>query len=233
MLPSSIVIGLPRAGTTFLYDCIRAEGNAFVPVAKDVLFFDREFDRGLKWYSSFFEDAEPGQTAIDISHGYFFHPAAPHRVERTMPEARLTLIIRDPADWVVSMVRRQLTFGQHGQKATVDSALSAAPQLLASAHFSHLVQNWMTAFGDRLQILLFDSLSEDPLSFYQTFAEHAGYEATIEALPSNRKPVTARAIFETEQGDPAHCSRTSCSRPRPVRRLGKGSRRHPAASVPA
>ena len=55
MLPNFIGIGVPRAGTTWLHELLDMHPDVAVPQRrKEVHFFDRYYDKGMAWYSSFF-----------------------------------------------------------------------------------------------------------------------------------------------------------------------------------
>ena len=58
--PTFLGIGVPRAGSTWLYRLMESHPAIWVPPQRtEVHFFDRYFDRGFDWYAQFFPRASP------------------------------------------------------------------------------------------------------------------------------------------------------------------------------
>ncbi len=47
MLPNFLVLGTYRAGTTWLHEVLRQHPQVFLPPEKELMFFNRHYDRGL------------------------------------------------------------------------------------------------------------------------------------------------------------------------------------------
>lgn len=102
--------GMPRAGTTYVYEALRSHPGVYLPYRKELSFFSMRYDRGESWYESFFNDSKPGQVCADISPDYFVHADANVRIRRYAPDAKIVLAIRDPASWAVSFHRHLQTY---------------------------------------------------------------------------------------------------------------------------
>jgi hypothetical protein len=141
MLPSFLVIGAQRAGTTSLFDALRRHpdvrgptaGEDFVRLKKEVHFFDHRFDNGIDWYRSFFPltfrrrmaRRRGGDLVVGESTPYYlFHPEVPARVAATLPDVRLIAVLRDP-------VERAYSHYQHRRRAGYEKKLSFAEALAA------------------------------------------------------------------------------------------------------
>jgi hypothetical protein len=105
ILPSIVVIGAQRAGSTSLFYALARHPHVARPATKEVHFFDDHFWRGPGWYRSFFPLSAWRERArrrhrdligVDATPSYLFHPAAPARAAATVPDARLLVILRDP-----------------------------------------------------------------------------------------------------------------------------------------
>ena len=59
--PDFVVAGFPRCGTTWLYEVLRLHPSVFLPVRKEINFFNRAYEKGLDWYTAYFADARPDQ----------------------------------------------------------------------------------------------------------------------------------------------------------------------------
>ena len=108
-LPALLVSGGHRCGTTSMYKALVQQPTVFRPVwRKGVHYFDVDYDRGLDWYRSHF----PLAVQLDLAarrHGtralafesspyYLFHPLAPARIARDLPDAQLLVLVRDPVE---------------------------------------------------------------------------------------------------------------------------------------
>ena len=95
-LPTFIVAGAQKGGTTTLHAMIERHPEVFVTRPKEIHYFDRHYAKGLEWYSSMFQPG-PGQRAWGESTPlYMYEPLARRRMCRDLPDARLILILRDP-----------------------------------------------------------------------------------------------------------------------------------------
>ena len=69
--PNFLYIGAEKAGSSWIYEILREHPQVYVPPAKDIQFFDKNFDKGIEWYLSLFGSGA-GQIAIgEVSHDYF------------------------------------------------------------------------------------------------------------------------------------------------------------------
>ena len=108
ILPSFIIIGAQRCGTTSLYDYLSNHPQIIPSPVKELFYFDDYYTRPINWYKSFFptekqkEKLERDLLARVItgeaSPSYFFHPYAARRIKETLPQVKLILVLRDPIE---------------------------------------------------------------------------------------------------------------------------------------
>lgn len=108
ILPSFIIIGAQRCGTTSLYDYLSHHPQIIPSPVKELFYFDDYYTRPINWYKSFFptekqkEKLERDLVARVItgeaSPSYFFHPYAAKRIKETLPDVKLILVLRDPIE---------------------------------------------------------------------------------------------------------------------------------------
>ena len=106
-LPTFLIIGAMRAGTTTLWGHLRSHPDVFMPEPKELSFFTKEFNwhQGRDWYSRFFEQAgnavAVGEASVHYSDASFF-PGVAKRIARVVPTVRLVYLMRDPVERTVS-----------------------------------------------------------------------------------------------------------------------------------
>jgi Sulfotransferase domain len=110
MLPSFLIVGAERCGTTSMYHVLKQHPAVFSTVLRkqEVHFFDVTYDRGLSWYQGLFplaasarlaaRGAGTAPVAFEASPYYMFHPLAPERIHRDLPGVRLLVLLRDPVE---------------------------------------------------------------------------------------------------------------------------------------
>ena len=121
-LPSFILVGAQRAGTTSLYRALMSHPLIHsASYHKGVNYFDVNYDKGLPWYRGHFPTAtalrarsrgalgEP--ITFEASGYYLFHPRAAERMARDLPHLRILAMVRDPVERAFSAHKHELGRG--------------------------------------------------------------------------------------------------------------------------
>ncbi len=98
-----IGVGTPRAATTWVSTCLREHPEICFSKIKEVNFFNyqRKYNRGLKYYKSYFYDTNKILGEISVS--YMYDPKAVKRIKKHFPQAKIIASLRNPADMVYSL----------------------------------------------------------------------------------------------------------------------------------
>ena len=97
--PNFIVIGAMRAGTTALFEYLRAHPDVYIPELKELNFFWERWKRGIGWYESQFAGATDEKAIGELSPEYTFYPArrgVAERIAKLLPDVKLIYLMRDP-----------------------------------------------------------------------------------------------------------------------------------------
>ncbi|MEM9074676.1 MAG: sulfotransferase domain-containing protein [Myxococcota bacterium] len=96
-LPSFIIVGAAKSGTTALKEYLRAHPDVFM-ARMEVRYFDNEENhaRDLDWYEHWFEGAKAGACVGEKSPSYCYAPKAPERMAKLLPNAKLIWLFREP-----------------------------------------------------------------------------------------------------------------------------------------
>ncbi|MFZ0323050.1 MAG: sulfotransferase, partial [Actinomycetes bacterium] len=132
MMPSFILAGAQRCGTTSLYRALLSH-PAVLSAAyhKGVNYFDVNYDKGMPWYRGHFplsataslrtrgSGHEP--VTFDASGYYMFHPLAAERIGRDLPNVKVLVLVRDPIERAYSAYRHE--FARNFETETFERAL--------------------------------------------------------------------------------------------------------------
>jgi len=122
MLPSFLIAGGQRCGTTSLFKALAAHPLVRKAIFhKGVHYFDTNYHRGIKWYRGHFptvrtaektrqQYGEPART-FESSPYYLYHPLAAGRIARDLPEVKLLVLVRDPVERAYSQHAHELARG--------------------------------------------------------------------------------------------------------------------------
>jgi hypothetical protein len=98
MVPGYLVVGTKRGGSTSIAHYINQHPEvAPCRSSKGTHYFDVNHGRGWSWYLSCFPPARDGQRLTgEASPYYMFHPLAPERIARELPDVRIVVSLREP-----------------------------------------------------------------------------------------------------------------------------------------
>jgi hypothetical protein len=171
MLPSFLIVGAQRAGTTSLYKYLASHPEVGrVRLSKGVHYFDTNFARPLSWYRSHFPlDTERfpllrGPRLVGEGAPYYmFHPECPARIEATLPGVKIIAILRDPIErahsqWVHETARGFETLPFADALDAEEERLHGSEALLvppAGSSFSHQHHSYVARgqYADQLERL--------------------------------------------------------------------------------
>jgi hypothetical protein len=97
-LPTYIIAGAMRSGTTALNSYLREHPDVAVSSTKEVHFFDSFYDRGVEWYREQFPHSESAQAVGEATPNYMFSTTALDRIKETLPDVKLVVMLRNPID---------------------------------------------------------------------------------------------------------------------------------------
>jgi len=214
-LPSALIIGAQKAGTTSLFDILARHPAMRRGRYKEVHFFDGlpkpgpdRFAEGEAWYRAVFplQGAADSHLPFEATPSYLFDPDAPARIHTLLPKVKLIALLRDPVDRAISHYHHM----RRHARETLDlaDALAAEEERLAPAiaakdwrdpawrHFSYQarsryleqLQRYWTVFPeDQMLIVQSEILFSDPASVLARICEFLDIDPEDLTLPEGRK----------------------------------------------
>lgn len=107
--PSFLILGFMRCGTSSLYDYLLAHPQVLPAVDKELWFFTHFFDQGIDWYLAHFPSIADGVNYFtgEATSMYINAPDAATKVLDLFPEMKLTILLRNPVERVISAIYLQ------------------------------------------------------------------------------------------------------------------------------
>lgn len=189
-LPTFLVIGAEKAGTTWLKHNLRTHPDVFVPSEKELHFFDKEenWRRGVSWYASFFLPGAGLAARGELTPGYLSSPVAPERIRQLLPDVKLLAILRQPVDRAYSNYQMLRRSGR--TSASFEEELLRNPGLIDRGSYGRHLKRWFSFFPTRqIKIFFYEDLRARP----QWLLEQVWY--FLQVKPDHQSPLAEAVIF--------------------------------------
>jgi hypothetical protein len=187
VLPTYVIAGTVRSGTTSLHRALRRHPDVFAPGAKELHFFDRQFDRGVDWYESLFDGAQGTGPVGEATPNYLYDERAVARMAQVIPGARLVVLLRDPVERAYSQYWMQRS-AHHETLDFADAVATEAERLRstepnARAYYSYVDRGryfgqlqWLREYypAEATLVLLYEDLRDRPEETFQTVCRFIG-----------------------------------------------------------
>jgi hypothetical protein len=196
-LPTFLGIGVQRGGTTWLHTLLSGHPEVYMPTRrKEIRFFEKYYERGLDWYSSFFcppEEAARYKAIGEISTQYYDDEHCPERIHETLPHAKLIIMLRHPVNRAYShygFVVQRMNY-----RGSFETFLQARPKALEKGYYSRYLRNYLKYF-DRKQILglVFEDVFSDVSKTKTALASFLEIDAARFPETSNGSKVNASSV---------------------------------------
>ena len=131
-LPSGVIIGAQRSGTTSLFNYLIQHPDLLPPLGKELHYFDFHYHRGVRWYRGRFpytSQLRRGSLTIEASPYYLIHPLVPGRVAALLPEVKLIAVLRNPVDRALSHYQHEVR--DRRESLSFEEAVDREPERIA------------------------------------------------------------------------------------------------------
>lgn len=149
-LPDFIVIGAMKAGTTSLFEYLRAHPQVFMSPLKEMDFFveERNWPRGMDWYGRRFRRAGSDVVAVgEASPSYTKYPehtGVPERIAAYLPDVKLIYLVRDPIERIRSHYQHRVMVGS--EHAPIESAVLRDPTYVDVTRYAVQIERYLNWF---------------------------------------------------------------------------------------
>ncbi|WP_436796313.1 hypothetical protein [Actinospongicola halichondriae] len=160
-LPSFIVIGPMKGGTTSVFNWLASHPGVNEPDMKEPDFFSTNWQRGEDWYRALFPDGRKHLITGEASPSYSdpqYATAAAERMRSTLPEVRLVFIARTLEDRIRSHYLHEVRRGRE-RRTFADAVGDPAGPYQRLSRYGDGLAPYLDAFGpEQVLIASFDEL---------------------------------------------------------------------------
>ena len=202
MLPTFLVIGAAKAGTTALYWYFAEHPEVFMSRVKETNFFAYGLDqqgrllygdpdihhfpvKTLAAYEALFEESGGAAAVGEVSPLYLETPQAAARIRARLPEARIICCIRHPVDRAYSdylMYLRNRGRRFDPERELNDAAAWARPDshwMQIGRYYPQLARYYQSFPGDQLLVFPYDDLRKNTVGTTQQLYRFVGVDSTF------------------------------------------------------
>lgn len=208
MLPTFIIAGAAKAGTTALWRHLEAHPEVCMARIKETAFFARQgpsarYSKGLVWYKSLYETCQRARARGEASPLYMVGDDSPHLIREIVPDVQLLFIFRDPVERLYSQYWFQRQQGQllpEFEQMVQSSHPKMKRYINTSSYHIHL-QRYLDVFPrEQVSVFLLDDLRDDPQNFmrdvYETIDVNPEYVQPNLNRPRNKTGTVRVAPFQ-------------------------------------
>lgn len=191
MLPSFIVIGAQKSGSTFILNCLAEHPEIFMH-HDEVRFFENPtyLENDISTLEALFYNVTI-QKAVGIKRpGYLGRPECAERIYKHVPEAKLIVILRDPISRAISAYYHSMQCGfipikpiEEGLEKIIhykyQGRYPQAQEIIDFGLYHKHLERYLNYFSpEKLLVLLFDDIKIAPLDTVKQIYNFLGVDET-------------------------------------------------------
>lgn len=183
--PNLVIAGVNKAGTTSLFSYLAKHPNVSGSNIKETCYFlpirYGEALAPLSEYQSLFHYDKFSSIYMEATPGYFYGGIELiENIKHTLPEAKIVLLLRDPAKRLISFFNFMKSMLLIDQDMTLKSYIDHCRSLssdelrdrannpyfgVEGGYYNRYIGDWIEQFGERVKILFFEDMKDNPSLF--------------------------------------------------------------------
>ena len=195
------ILGMPRAGTTFLYHNLQKHPQIYVPFRRKSNYFSLHRDKPQEWFLNHFKEIHENQIGIDTETLYFAdkHLKSFEQIHQFNPDAKVMLFVRKPGEWAWSFYKQIATFDKNiipfenflqGDYVLIEDG-KEVPYNITDGDIKYLITSVMETFKGNALIVNFELFERDPLTLLQEIENFLGIAPHFSSSNFENKKINA------------------------------------------
>jgi hypothetical protein len=195
------IVGMPRAGTTFLYHNLQKHPQIYVPFRRKSNYFSLHYEKSIDWFLEHFKDIKPDQVGIDTETLFFADKTlnSCENILKLNPDAKAMVFVREPSEWVWSVYKQITTFDKNVMP--FDDFLAGKYVLtedgkklqfnMGEGDIESAIEMLMKTFKGNLLIVDFKLFNKNPLLILQEIEKFIGIPSFFTEKNFDNKRINA------------------------------------------
>ncbi len=176
--PNFFIVGAPRAGTTSMYEFLKKTPGVYMSSIKEPHFFSSFNSRYMfgnpirdeKKYLALFKNVKDENAIGECSTSYLWDSQSCNLIHKTIPNARIVIILRDPIQRAFSHYLMRVGGGQDLSFSEVIRLVLKSPNydyyttiIVNGGFYFEQVKRYVETFGpNQLKVIIFEEFIKDP-----------------------------------------------------------------------
>ena len=195
--PNLFIVGVPRGGTTSIYEYLKNIPEIYVPSTKEPHYFSVNINPAIfkpkpirikTKYLELFASAKNEKFIADCSTSYIYDPDAAKQIYSKVPEAKIVISLRDPVERIFSHYLLDKRLGW--LKSSFHDELKSSLEFFSKGEKSYMglqifkysenVLKFLETFGkDQVKVIIFEKFVENPKKTIEEILQFLGLDSSI------------------------------------------------------
>ncbi|MBN2087473.1 sulfotransferase domain-containing protein [Candidatus Peregrinibacteria bacterium] len=189
-----IGVGVPKAATTWITDCLDKHPDICMSEPKEVRYFDENKEKKLSWYKKHFIHCKKGQIKGEFSTKYLYDSDAPRLIKKFFPEVKIIICLRNPVDRAYSEYWMAREYYSYKPNDTFENLLKEGCFIRSGMYYTY-IKNYLRYFsGDKIHIILLEDIKSSPKNVLKELLDFLNVDSDIAHSLIKGKSNTSKKI---------------------------------------
>ena len=187
--PNFLLPGVGRAGSTFLYSCLKQHPEIYLSTIKELRFFSSNYELGKKWYLKHFESKKKFPAVGEASTEYMYSEKGTKKMHDFNPDFKFIFMLRNPVDRAFSNYKREIQVW--GESRTFEEILETSDRYTwPGRYFTHMSRYLKYFPKESLKFVVFEKFIKNTHNYLREICEFLNVNAKFKFNSSafNRNP---------------------------------------------
>ncbi|MEZ4826790.1 MAG: sulfotransferase domain-containing protein [Bacteroidia bacterium] len=192
MLPNFLIIGAPRAGTTWIQKNLIQHPEVFMPSKKEIHFFDRFYEEGIGYYENFFEGASGFKAVGEATPAYLHREPVAQRIYDHLGPIKMIVTLRNPVDRLYSRYWNSRGKFIENKGLSFEEKVMAKPEFIEEGFYAEHLSRYYDIFPkENLLVMFFDDIKKDSAGFLSQIFEFIGVDPSFDPSLADQRVNTS------------------------------------------